>query len=243
MSNGAHMSNSPPTTPIAPRGRRASITEMFARPGNAAPPPLNTNTSNTTAPLFTAAASNAQQQPHRRRMSITTLGLSGSPTNQSAPFGQAAVTTTPTAAAGTTVPPPNGRRRRGSVSSSILSSSPTRDQAVVEEEDEEETPMPTSPPPFARRVSFSFRDRAASLNGIYQTLPILDKHSIPSFKQLIIAPSTYCRGGSLGRSLFRQLSTSRLLIPQSQSGDFLKDLSKYPAYFNVLSKKKVYMLT
>ncbi|EFR01805.1 hypothetical protein MGYG_04806 [Nannizzia gypsea CBS 118893] len=164
MSNAAHLSNSPPTTPIAPRGRRASITEMFARPGNGGGAPLNTSTSNT-APLFTAAASNAQQQPHRRRMSITTLGLSGSPTNQPAPFGQPAVTNTPTAAAGTTAPPPPGRRRRGSVSSSILSSSPTREQAVAEEEDDEDTPMPSSASPFARRVSFSFRDRAASING------------------------------------------------------------------------------
>ncbi|KAK2880028.1 hypothetical protein FQN49_000634 [Arthroderma sp. PD_2] len=195
-SNAAHISNSPPTTPIAPRSRRASITEMFSRPGNAAPPPLSTNATNT-APLFTAAAaaSNSQQQPHRRRMSITTLGLSGSPTNQSAPFGQA-VTGTPTAAAAV---PPSGRRRRGSVSSSILSSSPTMEQAVAEEEDEEangeDTPQPTSASPFGRRVSFSFRDRAASINGIYQSLSIPEKHSIPSFKHHT-PPSNHGRGSS-----------------------------------------------
>ncbi|KAF3481745.1 uncharacterized protein GIQ15_04504 [Arthroderma uncinatum] len=212
-SNAAHISNSPPATPIAPRSRRASITEMFSRPSNGGPPPLNTNASNA-APLFTAAAaaSNAQQQPHRRRMSITTLGLSGSPTNQSAPFGQAVAGATPTTAPAA---PPSGRRRRGSMSSSILSSSPTMEQAVVEEEDEEgdDTPLPTSASPFARRVSFSFRDRAASINGIYQSLSI----PVPSFKYHTTSIH-HGRGGSLVNALF-VIFTPHILILENVNAD------------------------
>jgi hypothetical protein len=142
-------SNSPPSTPSASsRSRRASITpgasfsELLARAGNSPP---QASTSPLPVPIITAAA-NAQVQ-QRRRMSITTLGLSGSP-SQTSPFG-------------------NQSMRRGSVSSSVMSTSPTLEQAVLEE-NEKETPMTSPTTPFARRVSFgaqALRDRVGSGSG------------------------------------------------------------------------------
>ncbi|OAX80351.1 hypothetical protein ACJ72_05316 [Emergomyces africanus] len=99
------------------------------------------------------SSANAQAQ-QRRRMSITTLGLSGSPTQQSHPFVGAAP-----------------RMRRESISSSVMSGSPTREDAVLEENGND-TPMTSPTTPFARRVSFgaqAFRDRigSSSANGRY----------------------------------------------------------------------------
>ncbi|OJD22396.1 hypothetical protein ACJ73_06256 [Blastomyces percursus] len=141
-----------------PRGRRASVasgasfSELFARSGNAGPPqPPPTAAVNIPGSIMSSANTQAQQ---RRRMSITTLGLSGSPTQQSSPFGSA----------------PAGMRR-GSISSSVISGSPTREDAVLEENGND-TPMTSPITPFPRRVSFgaqAFRDRvgSASANGRY----------------------------------------------------------------------------
>ncbi|OJD11616.1 hypothetical protein AJ78_07648 [Emergomyces pasteurianus Ep9510] len=152
-----NLSNSTPSaTSARPRGRRASIasgtsfSELFARPGNAAstpqpPPPASVNIP---GPIMSSANAQAQAQ-QRRRMSITTLGLSGSPTQQSYPFGSAP------------------RMRRESISSSVMSSSPTREDAVLEENGND-TPMTSPTTPFARRVSFgaqAFRDRVGSANA------------------------------------------------------------------------------
>lgn len=121
----AHRSTSPPS-PNTSRRRRSSFTELFQRPGNVVPPTPNSQP----RPIYGTGSASAGQQ---RRMSLNTLGLSGSPT-QPSPFA----------------PTP---MRRGSVSSSVMSTSPTMEQAVVEET-EEETPMTTPTSPFARRVSF-----------------------------------------------------------------------------------------
>ncbi|TPX23083.1 hypothetical protein DIZ76_014965 [Coccidioides immitis] len=118
-------SNSPPS-PTKPRRRRSSFTELFQKQGNVASP----TTGSHPRPIYTSGSARTQQQ---RRMSLNTLGLSGSPTQMS-PFAAASM-------------------RRGSVSSSVMSTSPTMDQAVVEEA-EEETPTTAPATPFARRVSF-----------------------------------------------------------------------------------------
>ncbi|KLJ08875.1 hypothetical protein EMPG_15704 [Blastomyces silverae] len=145
-------------TSARPRGRRASVasgasfSELFARPANAAPPqPPSTTAVNIPGSIMSSANAQAQQ---RRRMSITTLGLSGSPTQQSSPFGSA----------------PAGMRR-GSISSSVISGSPTREGSALEENGND-TPMTSPTTPFTRRVSFGaqvFRDRvgSTSANGRY----------------------------------------------------------------------------
>ena len=95
------------------RQRRGSIADLFSRSN--ANPPTQTN------------QANQANQANQRRMSITTLGLSGSPT-QTNTFGR------------------NGSLRRGSLSSSIGS---------VPNEDAVEDSEGTSPSSqFARRVSF-----------------------------------------------------------------------------------------
>ncbi|OAT05254.1 hypothetical protein, variant [Blastomyces gilchristii SLH14081] len=150
-------SNSTSSGPSArPRGRRASVasaasfSELFARPGNAGlPQPPPTAAVNIPGSIMSSASAQAQQ---RRRMSITTLGLSGSPTQQSSPFGSA----------------PAGMRR-GSISSSVISGSPTREDSVLEENGND-TPITSPTSPFPHRVSFgaqAFRDRvgSASANG------------------------------------------------------------------------------
>lgn len=113
------------------RPRRASIADLFSK----------------------QPASNSSRQPsqqaNQRRLSITTLGLSGSPTQTSA-FG-------------------NQHFRRGSMSSS-LGSAPTED--AVADDPEGSSPGATPSSPWARRVSFgaqALREaRAGSIsNGRY----------------------------------------------------------------------------
>ncbi|CAI7636078.1 unnamed protein product [Penicillium glandicola] len=108
------------------RRRRGSIADIFSKPSN---PP------NPQAP---------NQQSNQRRLSITTLGLSGSPTQTSA-FGG------------------NRNLRHGSLSSSMGSNAPAEDAL----EDEQGTgSSPNSQ--FARRVSFgaqALRDARAGSIG------------------------------------------------------------------------------
>lgn len=125
--------NSPPSSPST--GRRASlapgqkISELFSRsPGNSAGA---TGTASYPSPIVTAAA---HAQAHQcRRMSISTLGLSGSP-SQPSPFG-------------------SGKTRHDSVSSGG-STSPNFDDSAIEEGD---APATTPTTPFARRMSFGAR--------------------------------------------------------------------------------------
>ncbi|CAI7599165.1 unnamed protein product [Penicillium pancosmium] len=98
------------------RPRRASIADLFSKQ------PSASNSS---------GRSPSQQQANQRRLSITTLGLSGSPTQTSA-FG-------------------NQSFRRGSMSSS-LGSAPTED--AVADDPESSSPGATPSSPWARRVSF-----------------------------------------------------------------------------------------
>ena len=148
-----------PTAPRSPHRRRASMTpgasftELFSskssNAGNQA-----TGTPAHPGPMANAAAN--AQVGQRRRMSITTLGLSGSPT-QTSPFA-------------------NRAARQGSLSSSVGSGSPMFEEAVMEEgESENVPPMNTPASPFARRVSFGaqalrdVRSGSGSANGRYTT--------------------------------------------------------------------------
>jgi hypothetical protein len=145
-----------PTAPRSPHRRRASMTpgasftELFsAKSGN-----QPSGTPAHPGPMANAAA-NAQVNG-RRRMSITTLGLSGSPT-QTSPFA-------------------NRAARQGSLSSSVGSGSPMFEEAVMEEgESENLPPMNTPASPFARRVSFGaqalrdVRSGSGGANGRYTT--------------------------------------------------------------------------
>ena len=122
--------NSPPPTPNATTNRRASfspgqkLSELFGRS-----PPKGNGTSAYPSPIATAAA-NAQAQ-QRRRTSIASLGMAGSPTQTSA-FT-------------------NMRNRQSSFGSGSSPSTSINENAV-EEVDAEPNISPTSP--FARRMSF-----------------------------------------------------------------------------------------
>ncbi len=135
------MSDEVPSTPGVPtRDRRASyspgqpFTTLFGRsPTNSAPKPP-TGTAAFPGPIATAAA--AAQAHKQRRMSISTLGLSGCSPTQTSPFGG------------------SGASRRESMSSaSTAGSSPA---AVVDENaiEEGDAPGPSPTTPFARRMSF-----------------------------------------------------------------------------------------
>ncbi|KAH8432561.1 uncharacterized protein LDX57_010192 [Aspergillus melleus] len=143
------MSNDRSTSPISvppPSGRqrRASLASSFtdylsksANPGS--------GSGSSTGPMASAVA-NAQSN-QGRRLSITTLGLSGSPTQTSS------------------LGPRNFRQ--GSVSSSVGSNSATYEDAVTEDS-ENGPPSATPSSPFARRVSFgaqALRDARAGSIG------------------------------------------------------------------------------
>lgn len=117
------MSNGRPSEPISvpesdTRPRRGSIADLFSKRDSSA----------NQASANQASANQANQQ---RRLSITTLGLSGSPT-QASTFGNRGI-------------------RRGSLSSS-WGSAPNED--AVAEDAEGSPPGATPNSPFARRVSF-----------------------------------------------------------------------------------------
>lgn len=129
--------HSPPPSPGGPatRRRRSSFAEIF-NPRSAANPPASTS------PPSASLPSSIPAPQHKRGMSITTLGLSGSP-SQASPYTAFA------------------KQRRASVSTSSGSDSPVfrnsfgDEPAVLEEDDQARVPLNTPmSPSFARRVSF-----------------------------------------------------------------------------------------
>ncbi len=128
--------NTNSSTPAVPttrdRDRRASfspgqtLTNLFGRSPTRASP-----ASGFSGPIATAAAANAQQRG--RRMSISTLGLSGSPT-QTSPFAP-------------------GASRRESMSSAGTASANT-DESAIEDGD---SPVTAPNSPLARRMSYGAR--------------------------------------------------------------------------------------
>ena len=135
VKNMSNNENSPPPAPASSSSRRASfspgqkLSELFGRS-----PPSNVGTNAYPGPISTAAA-NAQAQ-QRRRTSIASLGLSGSPTQASA-FA-------------------NFKNRQSSFGSTSSPSTSVNENAI-EEGDAESNASPTSPSAFARRLSFGAR--------------------------------------------------------------------------------------
>lgn len=131
--------NSPPPTAIPSAARRASLSPGQISPGQKfsdifgrSPTNNGNGLPNYSSPIATAAA-NAQAQ-QRRRMSITSLGLSGSPTQASA-FASL-----------------RARQDSGSPGTSPTASI---DENAIEEGD---VPLGESPSsPFSRRMSFGAR--------------------------------------------------------------------------------------
>lgn len=125
--------NSPPPTPTS--ARRASfspgqkLSEIFGRSQS-----NNNGTPAYPGPISTSVA-NAQAQ-QRRRTSIASLTMAGSPTSTS-PFA-------------------NMKNRQGSFASSTSPTTSANENAI-EEGDAEPNPSPTSPSAFARRLSFGAR--------------------------------------------------------------------------------------
>ena len=123
--------NTPPPTPAATTNRRASfspgqkLSELFGRS-----PPNGNATSVYPGPIATAAA-NAQAQ-QRRRTSIASLGMAGSPTQASAFTSM--------------------RNRQSSIGSGSSPSTSISESAVEEGDSESTNTSPTSQ--FARRMSF-----------------------------------------------------------------------------------------
>ncbi|KAL1845612.1 hypothetical protein Plec18167_009410 [Paecilomyces lecythidis] len=126
---------SPPYPPSIQQRRAsfspgASLSELFAKSGNSG---SNGSSQAGTAPFpspITSVAANAQSG-QRRRLSITTLGLSGSPTQPSQLSGRPG--------------------RQGSLSSSVGSSSYIDEAEAIEKEN---SPPASANSPFARRFSF-----------------------------------------------------------------------------------------
>lgn len=124
------------TPPPSPSARRASfspgqkLSELFGRSTSVSGGPAGTSAY---PGSIASAAANAQKQ-QGRRVSISTLGLSGSPT-QTSPFA--------------------GPLARRESCSSGGSGSPGIDENAVEEGDAGPSPVPSSP--FARRMSFGAR--------------------------------------------------------------------------------------
>ncbi|KAL4811558.1 hypothetical protein BDV18DRAFT_129613 [Aspergillus unguis] len=188
------MSNNSSTPPIsvpppASRQRRASIASGLGFPEyRSGSQSLNGPPTGTMANAMANAQSN-----QRRRLSITTLGLSGSPT-QTLQYG-------------------NKNPRQGSISSSVGSSPGNGEEAVVE--DVENSPpggMPKSP--FARRLSFgaqALRDaRSGSIgNGRYHLSPPVSppvgKHRAASSAGLSVSSSSNKVSGSFSASTYKGL--------------------------------------
>lgn len=124
----------PPSPP--PNRRRASIVDMFN------PRSHSTSAAMSSSPPSAAVPATPAPQ-HRRGASITSLGLTTNPSNQSSPFSAFA------------------RQRRASIATSSASGSPDfrnsfgDEPAVIEEDDQTRaTIQPPASPSFARRVSF-----------------------------------------------------------------------------------------
>ncbi|KAL3477839.1 hypothetical protein BJX99DRAFT_225413 [Aspergillus californicus] len=148
------MSNHSSTSPISvppptSRQRRASIASGISFPERS-------GSQNLAGPSSSMANAMANAQPNQgRRLSITTLGLSGSPT-QSMPFG-------------------SRNYRQTSISSSV-GTSPGNFEEAIAEDGENSPPGGVPRSPFARRLSFgaqALRDaRGGSIgNGRYHPSP------------------------------------------------------------------------
>ena len=124
----------PPSPPPQHR-RRSSIVDMFS-------PRSNSTTAAVSSSPPSAAVPSTPSVIQRRGTSITALGLTTNPQNQSSPYTAFA------------------RQRRASIATSSTSSSPDfknsfgDEPAVIEEDDPSRATVQSPSPSFARRVSF-----------------------------------------------------------------------------------------
>lgn len=118
-----------PTSP-GPSRRRGSFADMFSN-ARSARPSLTAGATSAYPASITTAAAQANQQ---RRLSIGTLGLSGSPQSRTTPFGSL------------------GRSRGESMSSGIEENANANTSAVEDADASATSSGQTSP--FARRMSF-----------------------------------------------------------------------------------------
>ncbi|KAL3451325.1 hypothetical protein BJX65DRAFT_269489 [Aspergillus insuetus] len=198
-------SSTPPISvpPTSSRQRRASIASGLSFPENK--PGSQSLNNPATGSSMASAMANAQPN-HRRRLSITTLGLSGSPT-QPLPFG-------------------SRNFRQSSISSSVGSSSPGNTEEAVAEDLENSPPggsgMPRSP--FARRLSFgaqALRDaRGGSIgNGRYHLSPPVSPPSPAAGKRRTASSAGFpANTGYSGPSLSLSASTNKG-FPQNNRSD------------------------
>ncbi|KIW30564.1 hypothetical protein, variant [Cladophialophora immunda] len=126
----------PPSPPPPQHRRRSSFVDMFNPRTGSSPSTLSSS------PPSSGVPSTPTVPQHRRGTSITALGLTTNPSNQT-PFSAF------------------GLQRRASVATSSISSSPDfknsfgDEPAVIEEDDPSRATLhPPSSPSFARRVSF-----------------------------------------------------------------------------------------
>ncbi|KAL4880004.1 hypothetical protein BJY04DRAFT_219538 [Aspergillus karnatakaensis] len=186
-------SSTPPISvpPASSRQRRASI----ASPGLSFPE-YRSGSQSLAGPQGSMANAMAAQPNHGRRLSITTLGLSGSPT-QPLQYG--------------------GRNFRQSSISSSVGSSPGNAEEAVAEDVENSPPGGLPKSPFARRLSFgaqALRDaRAGSIgNGRYH----LSYPMSPETGKCRTALSAGAPGSSVNNSVSGKTSASTYTgLPQN----------------------------
>ncbi|KAK0282866.1 hypothetical protein LTR91_010535 [Friedmanniomyces endolithicus] len=132
------MADGPTGTPPSPRDRRSSFAgQTFADLFGTSRPRQAVDAANNSPPNqpYTGPISQAAAQAQRRRMSLTTLGLSGSPEGAGSRFN-------------------SHRGRHDSISSA---NSGSIDESAIEDEPMPRDPTTTPVTPFARRMSFGAR--------------------------------------------------------------------------------------
>ncbi|KAK0948764.1 hypothetical protein LTR91_026989 [Friedmanniomyces endolithicus] len=132
------MADGPTGTPPSPRDRRSSFAgQTFADLFGTSRPRPAVDAANNSPPNqpYTGPISQAAAQAQRRRMSLTTLGLSGSPEGAGSRFN-------------------SHRGRHDSISSA---NSGSIDESAIEDEPMPRDPTTTPVTPFARRMSFGAR--------------------------------------------------------------------------------------
>ncbi|KAI4150433.1 MAG: hypothetical protein LQ340_004071 [Diploschistes diacapsis] len=206
MSNNDNPSE--PSTPAAPLSstRRASIapgqrlSELFGRSATS----NNASAGSQAYPGPIAAAAANAQANQKRRMSISTLGLSGSP-SQTSPF--------------------SGVRARHDSSSSNGSGSPTNDSAIDESGDGAAQP---STSPFGRRLSFGARamrevrgGKGGSMNGRASISSTITTNSSPRPSPLSLPPTKGARGLSSSLEEGGEADMPSSNFPITKSSNFL----------------------
>ena len=196
-----------------PRTRRSSfagqaLADLFGSSRPSVSRPADDSSSGSPPASYPGPITTAAAQAQRRRMSLTTLGLSGSPTNQTSPFN-------------------SFRGRRESFGSS---NSGSIDESAIEDGPPEiKGPDTTPASPFARRMSFgarALRDvRNSSCGGGGGTSPGQNGRSPPTSKTAHARTASVSNGtissrdakGGKGRGLSSLCTVPTSSQPRSQT--------------------------